>query len=54
MTVKKCIALILLALCLPEALYSQSLTTIVLPRNIEGVNGTNANRIPFAFRASIA
>ena len=51
---KKCIALILLALCLSEALYSQSLTITVLPRNIEGVSGTNANRIPFAFRASIA
>ena len=53
MTVKKCLALILLALCFSEALYAQSLTTVVLPRYVEGINGTNANRIPFAFRASI-
>jgi hypothetical protein len=44
MAVKKCIALILLALCFSEALYAQSLTTVVLPRYIEGINGTNANR----------
>jgi hypothetical protein len=53
MAVKKCIALILLALCFSGALYAQSLTTVVLPLYIEGINGTNANRIPFAFRASI-
>ncbi len=30
-----------------------ALTSIVLPQYIEGINGTNANRIPFAFRARL-
>ncbi|MGA9116396.1 MAG: lamin tail domain-containing protein [Bacteroidota bacterium] len=30
------------------------LTPVLLPQYIEGVNGTNANRIPFAFRARIS
>ncbi|HCV42470.1 MAG TPA: hypothetical protein DGH68_03230 [Bacteroidetes bacterium] len=30
------------------------LTATILPRYIEGLNGTNANRIPFAYRARIA
>ncbi len=30
------------------------LTTIVFPRYIEGINGTNTNRIPFAYRARIS
>lgn len=29
---------------------TQSLTSVLLPRYIEGINGTNANRIPYAFR----
>lgn len=33
--------------------YSQSVTTVILPRYIEGVNPTNLNRIPFAYRVKL-
>lgn len=42
-----------LTLCIYSVLYSQSLTSITLPRYIEGVNGTNSNRIPYAYRARL-
>jgi hypothetical protein len=32
---------------------AQSLTTVILPKYIEGVNGTNSNRIPFAYWARL-
>lgn len=35
------------------SLSAQSVTSVILPQYIEGVNGTNANRIPFAYRARI-
>lgn len=34
-------------------LQAQSLTSVLLPRFIEGVSGTNSNRIPFAFRVQL-
>ncbi len=36
------------------SLFAQSLTTVILPQNIEGINGTNSNRVPFAYRVQIA
>jgi hypothetical protein len=53
MALKKHIASLLLAVIFSAELYSQSLTTVILPRYIEGINGTNTNRIPFAYRAKI-
>ncbi len=32
---------------------AQSMTTVILPQYIEGIAGTNATRIPFAFRAKM-
>jgi hypothetical protein len=39
------------AICV--SISAQSLTTVVLPKYIEGINGTNSNRIPFAYRATL-
>lgn len=54
MNMKKGILFILMSLCMAQALYAQSLTSVILPRYIEGINGTNANRIPFAYRVSLS
>lgn len=43
----------LLTLCACAFLAAQSLTSVLLPQYIEGLNGTNSNRIPFAYRARI-
>jgi hypothetical protein len=50
----KYISLFLLTISISSVLYSQpSLTTVILPQCIEGRNGTNTNRIPFAYRARL-
>jgi hypothetical protein len=36
-----------------SSVLSQTLTTVILPRYIEGLNGTNSNRIPFAYRVRL-
>jgi hypothetical protein len=33
---------------------SPSLTEVILPQFIQGINGTNTNRIPFAYRATLS
>lgn len=38
-------------LCAP--LHAQTMISVLLPRYIEGLNGTNANRIPFVYRAKV-
>jgi hypothetical protein len=35
-------------------LHSQTLTSIILPQYIEGATSTNANRLPFVFRAKLS
>jgi hypothetical protein len=47
---RKLVTFSFLLLVINGLAYSQSLTTVILPRYIEGVNPTNLNRIPFAFR----
>lgn len=48
---KKTFALVIL---LAGMVLSQSLTVHIQPQYMEGINGTNANRIPFAFLATIS
>ncbi|MDZ7288399.1 MAG: T9SS type A sorting domain-containing protein [candidate division KSB1 bacterium] len=45
---------VVLAFVLCASIYAQSLTTVILPQYIEGINGTNTNRIPFAYRARLS
>ena len=49
----KRIAVFFLAISVYSILSSQSLTTVILPQYIEGVNPTNTNRIPFAYRVKL-
>jgi spore coat protein CotH len=37
-----------------SVIVSPTLTTLILPQCIEGINGTNLNRIPFTYRARIS
>lgn len=53
---KKLNLLLLLAfavMLIGENVFSQTATSILLPQYIQGVNGTNNNRIPFVFRAKL-
>jgi hypothetical protein len=50
---KKIILALLFICCTYAPLGAQALTNVLLPRYMEGVNGTNANRIPIAYRATI-
>ena len=53
MILSKRIAVFFLAISVYSILSSQSLTTVILPQYIEGVNPTNTNRIPFAYRVKL-
>ena len=54
MNLKKFVALFFFTISLSLPLYSQSsLTTVILPKYIEGANPTNTNRLPFAYRAKL-
>jgi Divergent InlB B-repeat domain/Secretion system C-terminal sorting domain len=54
MNLKKIVALFFFTISLSLPLYSQSsLTTVILPKCIEGANPTNTNRLPFAYRAKL-
>lgn len=50
---RKHVASFLLIIGLSSTSFSQSLTTIILPQYIQGINGTNSNRIPFAYRVRL-
>jgi hypothetical protein len=51
---KKYTAILILAISISSFLYPQSLTSVILPKYIEGNTGINSNRIPYAYRARIA
>ncbi len=46
-----CLFFLIIAVCF--SLSAQSLTSVILPSYIEGVNGTNSNRIPFTYRVRL-
>ena len=46
-----CVFSLTISVCL--SLTAQSLTTVILPQYIEGINPTNTNRIPYAYRVKI-
>jgi len=50
---KKIFYLLFLIIVVCFTLAAQSLTTVILPQYIEGINPTNINRIPFAYRVRI-
>ena len=54
MVLIKRIAIFFLIISVYSVSLSQSLTTVILPQYIEGINPTNANRIPFAYRVRIS
>jgi len=43
-----------MVMLLTGMIFSQTLTVHIQPQYMEGINGTNANRIPFAFLATIS
>lgn len=45
--------LLFAAILLWSELYAQSITGIVVPQYIQGLNGTNNNRVPFVYRAQL-
>ena len=47
------VSFVVLFLAVRASLSAQSLTTVLLPKYIEGVNGTNSNRIPFVYRVRL-
>ncbi|MCX6122882.1 MAG: T9SS type A sorting domain-containing protein [Ignavibacteriales bacterium] len=51
---KKWLWILFLSMLIHTSLIAQSLTSIVLPQYIQGNTGTNANRIPFAYRARLS
>jgi hypothetical protein len=53
MVLIKRIAIFFLTISVYSALFSQSLTTVILPEYIQGNSGTNSNRIPFAYRVKL-
>jgi len=50
---RKHIITLLIVILASMSLHGQSLTSVILPQSIEGVNGTNSNRIPFAYRVRL-
>jgi len=54
MILKKIVALFFFTLSISLPIYSQSsLTTVILPKYIEGANPTNTSRLPFVYRARL-
>jgi hypothetical protein len=49
----KLFAAIFFILMISAPASAQTLTTVILPQYIQGVSGTNANRIPYAYRVKI-
>lgn len=41
-------------LLMVSALWAQSITEVIFPQYIQGLNGTNNDRIPFAYRATLS
>jgi hypothetical protein len=50
----RCCLALAMVLALPAPICAQSMLPVLFPSHMEGVNGTNANRLPFVFRARLS